>query len=262
MDDTLKVKFNLDDLAKSKPVLGVDDLLLGLTQHWSRDQSVFPTEDDRLDVPTIMLFQAYTACRPAELVDGTKSRGAKDPMLDDLDIQEAVLEGGVAALSMDTERNTRKIARAKVKSNKAAPEQPWCIVKSEDSDSSSEQWSLDDDVFSVDDGSTTTDSESMNDSEDDDYDGMDGRMLGHENSAAWQNHAGSQHASGEEKALDTTLGADPVRKHKALCYEDIVLWIVKDPNNGERDVLAMEVLLRHHKGADRRPKPYASYPDQ
>ena len=62
--------------------MGVGDLLLGLTHHWSRDQSVFPTEDDRPDVPTIMLFQAYTACRPAELVDGTKSRGAKDPLLD------------------------------------------------------------------------------------------------------------------------------------------------------------------------------------
>lgn len=79
----LKDDFDLDILAKSKPVMGVDDLLLGLTHHWSQDTSIFPTEDDRLDLPTIMLFQAYTACRPAELVDGTKSRGDKDPLLDD-----------------------------------------------------------------------------------------------------------------------------------------------------------------------------------
>lgn len=32
-----------------------------------------------------------------------------------------------------------------------------------------------------------------------------------------------------------------VRKHKALCYEDMVLWVVQDPNGGGRDVLAMEV---------------------
>ncbi|KAH7110517.1 FluG domain-containing protein [Dactylonectria estremocensis] len=80
INGTLKPKFNLDDLPKSKPVMGVDDLLWGLTHHWARDRSVFPTEDDRLDVPTIMLFQAYSACRPAELVDGTKSRGREDPL--------------------------------------------------------------------------------------------------------------------------------------------------------------------------------------
>lgn len=42
-----------------------------------------------------------------------------------------------------------------------------------------------------------------------------------------------------------------VRKHKALCYEDMVLWVVQDPNGGGRDVLAMEVNVptRHHKGA-------------
>ena len=83
------MKFKLDDVPKSKPVMGVDDLLLGLTHHWSRDRSVFPTEDDRLDLPTIMLFQAYTACRPAELVDGTKSRGGKDPLLVDSDVEDA-----------------------------------------------------------------------------------------------------------------------------------------------------------------------------
>lgn len=78
----MKEKFDLDDQPASKPVMGVDDLLLGLTQHWSRDRSIFPTEDDRLDLATIMLFHAYTACRPAELVDGTKRRGTGDHLLD------------------------------------------------------------------------------------------------------------------------------------------------------------------------------------
>ncbi|KAG8415724.1 hypothetical protein J3459_011848 [Metarhizium acridum] len=46
-----------------------------------------------------------------------------------------------------------------------------------------------------------------------------------------------------------------IRKHKALCYQDIVLWIVQDPNGRGRDVLAMEVFFRCHKGVDRKPKP-------
>ncbi|KAK7424607.1 hypothetical protein QQZ08_008490 [Neonectria magnoliae] len=85
INGVLKVEFHLDDLPKTKPVMGVDDLLLGLTHHWSRDRSVFPTEDDQLDLPTVMLFQAYTACRPAELVDGTTSRGREDPLAEKIE---------------------------------------------------------------------------------------------------------------------------------------------------------------------------------
>lgn len=68
--------------------MGVDDLLLSLTHHWCRDRSIFPTEGDRLDRSAIMLFQSYTACWPAELADETKSRGGKDPMLDDSDDED------------------------------------------------------------------------------------------------------------------------------------------------------------------------------
>ena len=41
---------------------------------------------------------------------------------------------------------------------------------------------------------------------------------------------------------------------KALCYEDILLSIVRHPETG-RDVPVMAVRLIHHKGADRKPKP-------
>lgn len=38
-------------------------------------------------------------------------------------------------------------------------------------------------------------------------------------------------------------------QYKVLCWEDITLRILPDPeNNGGRDVLAMDVLLRFHKG--------------
>ncbi|KAK4116055.1 FluG domain-containing protein [Canariomyces notabilis] len=41
---------------------------------------------------------------------------------------------------------------------------------------------------------------------------------------------------------------------KALCYEDILLMVVKHPETGE-DVLAMSIKFIHHKGADNKPKP-------
>ena len=46
-----------------------------------------------------------------------------------------------------------------------------------------------------------------------------------------------------------------VRSYKAICYEDVRLWIVQNPKQGKRDLLAMEVALSHHKGADKKPKP-------
>jgi hypothetical protein len=45
------------------------------------------------------------------------------------------------------------------------------------------------------------------------------------------------------------------RQFDALCYEDVRLLVVRNPVAGERDVLAMEVKLAHHKGAKRKPMP-------
>ena len=59
-------------------------------------------------------------------------------------------------------------------------------------------------------------------------------------------------------AADLDVFGEAIRKYKALCYEDICLWVVQNPRKGERDVLAMEVHLRHHKGVDKKPKPYVS----
>ncbi len=39
------------------------------------------------------------------------------------------------------------------------------------------------------------------------------------------------------------------RRPKALCYEDVLLMVVRHPETGE-DVLAMAIKLIHHKGAD------------
>ncbi|KAH6674828.1 hypothetical protein B0J14DRAFT_22861 [Halenospora varia] len=76
----LKVRFELDAISKSKPVAGPDDLLLLLVQYWARDEHVFPTEDDRHDAATILLFQSYTGGRPAEFVHSSKGKASEDPL--------------------------------------------------------------------------------------------------------------------------------------------------------------------------------------
>jgi hypothetical protein len=55
----------------------------------------------------------------------------------------------------------------------------------------------------------------------------------------------------EDLLCQETLGRG---RPKALCYEDILLMVVRHPETG-RDVLAMAVKFIHHKGADNRPKP-------
>jgi hypothetical protein len=44
------------------------------------------------------------------------------------------------------------------------------------------------------------------------------------------------------------------RLFNMLCYEDVCLLVVHSPNNSERDVLAIEVKLSHHKGHNKHPK--------
>ncbi|GKT43005.1 uncharacterized protein ColSpa_03186 [Colletotrichum spaethianum] len=42
-------------------------------------------------------------------------------------------------------------------------------------------------------------------------------------------------------------------KLKVLCWEDIDLWIIRDPDgNGGRDHLAIQILLRWHKGENKK----------
>lgn len=62
--------------SKPKPVAGPDDLLLLLTHHWARDEFVFPTEDDRHDIATIILFQAYIGGRPVEFIHASKGKAS------------------------------------------------------------------------------------------------------------------------------------------------------------------------------------------
>ncbi|KIN08326.1 hypothetical protein OIDMADRAFT_23134 [Oidiodendron maius Zn] len=56
-------------------------------------------------------------------------------------------------------------------------------------------------------------------------------------------------------ATDIDEFRELIRKYKVLCYEDICLWVVRNPRRGERDVLAIEVHLHHYKEMDNKPKP-------
>ena len=60
---------------------------------------------------------------------------------------------------------------------------------------------------------------------------------------------------GSDEGISMSDAQTEVRQFDALCYEDVRLLVVRNPVVGERDVLAMEVKLAHHKGAKRRPKP-------
>lgn len=55
-------------------MLRADNILLLLTHHWARDISTFPIEDQCLALATIMLLSIYIGCRPAEIVDASKTR--------------------------------------------------------------------------------------------------------------------------------------------------------------------------------------------
>jgi hypothetical protein len=58
--------------------------------------------------------------------------------------------------------------------------------------------------------------------------------------------------------LKETVRRDRV---KALCYEDILMMVVRHPVTG-RTTLAMSIKFIHHKGCDNKPKPYVRPPSR
>jgi hypothetical protein len=222
----LKVKFGLDTTSKPKPVAGPDDLLLLLVQHWARDESVFPTEDDRHDVATIMLFQSYTGGRPAEFVHSSKGKASQDRL-------------GEAE---DT--------------NMCEPPQEATNEDYDDDSDAGDGPEYDDDDATDEDTDETTDRDSG-------YNTDEIEITMTEDTDSCYNTKIDEFEEPEQQICDTD-GLDEfgemIRKYKALCYEDICFWIVQNPKRGERDLLAMEVHLRHHKGVDNKPKPCAAPP--
>jgi len=244
IDGTLKVDFELDTTSKPKPVAGPDDLLLMLVQHWARDESVFPTEDDRHDVATIMLFQAYTGGRPAEFVHVSKGNASQDPLGE----------------REETNKNShpRKAAHCDDDDDSDTNDEP---EYDGDSDAGDGPGSDDDVLFdSEDDGS---DDEAMDEHGclDSGYnsDGTDVTMTEDTDKCyTTEIDESGKPLRQNSDAAEPGEFEEAKREYKALCYEDICLWIVQNPKQGERDLLAMEVHLQNHKGVDNKPKPYVA----
>ena len=240
----LKVKFGLDDTSKPKPVCGPDDLLLMLVHHWARDKSVFPTEDDRHDVATIMLFQSYTGGRPAEFVHASKGKASQDPLGE----AEAIYE----------DEHPQEAVNNNYDDDSDAGDGPECDNTDDDLfDDDQDSLDSDDDNTAEEDTDRSVDRDSGYNS-----DGTDVTMT-EDTDTCYTTEVGE---FGEPARQDCDAAefdefdefGEAKQKYKALCYEDICLWIVQNPKQGERDLLVMEVHLKHHKGVDNKPKPYVA----
>ena len=212
---------------------GPDDLLLLLVQHWARDESVFLTEDDRHDVATVMLFQSYIGGRPVEFVHSSKGKASEDPL----------------GKAEDT--------------NKCEPPQEVTDGDYSDESDAGEGPDYDDgDLFEDDENAADEDTDETAD-RDSGYntDVIEVTMTEHtDNCYMTEIDESAEPVRQNCDADELDEFREAIRKYKALCYEDICFWIVQNPKQGERDLLAMEVHLRHHKGVDNKPKPYVASP--
>jgi hypothetical protein len=232
-------------------VAGPDDLLLLLVQHWARDEHVYPTEDDRHDVATILLFQSYTGGRPAEFVHSSKGKASEDPL-------------GEAE---ETIEHRRPGERGDTHDDKGADADDG-LEYDDDSDAGGGGPEYDDDIIFDSDDDETADEDGLSDEGTDESAGRDSGYSSDGTDVVMTQDTddcypvevdgAGRPVRQNSDAGELTESGEAIRKCKALCYEDICLWIVKNPKKGERDLLAMEVHLRHHKGVDNKPKPYVA----
>jgi hypothetical protein len=177
-----------------------------------------------------MLFQSYTGGRPAEFVHASKGKASQDPLGE---AEDAKKRERFRDEDYDDESD--------------ASDGPKCdidnIFDSDDDDDAVDE-DIDEDA-SYDSGYSTEERDvTMTEDIDDCY-------------TAEVDELGEPVGQACETAELDRFG-EPVRKYKALCYEDICLWIVQNPKREERALLAMEVSLRHHKGVDNKPKPFVT----
>ncbi|KAH8797870.1 FluG domain-containing protein [Xylogone sp. PMI_703] len=256
--------YKLDIMPKSKPVAGPDELLLALSHHWACDESVFPIEDDRLDVAAITLFLAYTGGRPAEFVDASKGDASKDPLGE----AEETTERDAPVDNLDDSSPSDDLYET---SNDLSDEELFNSYEEDLFDSDDDCWAEKDDDFLEDEQLFDSDNEGevedgsilnkfkINDrsadsgysSDDSDAVVTDDRMDCYPVEISNENDLPP--SDNDIPMLDYV--DEKIRSCKALCYEDIELWIVQNLKPGGRDLLVMEVFLRHHKGVDNKPKP-------
>lgn len=167
-----------------------------------------------------MLFQSYTGGRPAEFVHSSKGIAGEDPLCE-----------------AEDDKNMRYLESI----------HNDCDMSNAEDVDNSEHGKLDSDANHKGDP-------------DSDYgtDGTDTTMTKDTcNTSVLEIDEGSVPQTSTGGAKYDEFG-EAIRQYKALCYEDICLWIVQNPRPEGRDLLAMEVHLRHHKGVDNKPKPYVT----
>ncbi|KAH0545274.1 hypothetical protein FGG08_000573 [Glutinoglossum americanum] len=80
IDGPLKDEHDLDLSVRSKPVMGVDDLLVILHYHWALDKTTFPHERQRIQLSLLLLMIAYTSSRPGALIESGCLRGSNEAL--------------------------------------------------------------------------------------------------------------------------------------------------------------------------------------
>jgi hypothetical protein len=231
----LKVRFELDTISKSKPVAGPDDLLLLLVQYWARDEYVFPTEDDRYDIATILLFQSYTGGRPAEFVHSSKGKASEDPL-------------GEAEETIEYRRPREEGD----KHNDKGADTDNSLEYNDDSDAGGGPEYNDNLLFDSD-NDETADEDGLSDKGTDksagrnsgySSDGTDITITEATDDCYPVEVDGTRRPVRQNRNTgELTASGEAVRRYKALCYKDICLWIIKNPKKGERDLLAIEIYL-------------------
>jgi hypothetical protein len=218
-----------------------------LVQYWARDEYVFPTEDNRYDITTILLFQSYTGGRPAEFVYSSKGKASEDPLGEAEEIIEyrRPVERGDIHNAKGTDADDG-LGYDDNSDTGGGPEYDDILFDSDDDESADED-SLSDESTGRNSGYSSDGTDVTITEATDDYYPVE--VDGTRRPVRQNRNTGELTASGEA-----------VRRCKALCYKDICLWIVKNPKKGERDLLAIEVHLRYYKGVDNKPKPYITPP--
>ncbi|KAH7363982.1 hypothetical protein BKA65DRAFT_490119 [Rhexocercosporidium sp. MPI-PUGE-AT-0058] len=92
------------------------------------------------------------------------------------------------------------------------------------------------------------------DSDDDDLEVLDDDhilAIGNDNGFGPESNRGTSGCDGDAHEGDGVISevGEDIRYFDAIYYEDVRLLVVRGPDSGGRNVLAMEVTIAHHKGA-------------
>ena len=256
VNSTLKDKFNLNITFKPKSVVGSDDLLLLLIQHWAQNAYVFPTENNQYDLATLLLFQFYTGGQPVKFIHFLKGKASED------------------SLGKAEENKNRQLLKRQNKHNNNSHNITDDLKYNNDSNTD-DDFEYNNNLFNSDDNAATTNDNDLFKK------GMDkgtDKGINHDNDYSSNridvimtkdtHNCQSINVNGARQPVQLNCNMNKVnkfgeviQKYKVLCYENICLWIMKNLKNGEQDVLAMKVHLWHHKDVNNKLKPFIALKD-